>query len=434
MRMVDVIEKKVEGKQLTKNEISFFVEGYTKGVIPDYQASALAMAILFQGMNKDEIAFLTDSMEHSGEVIDLSSISGVKVDKHSTGGVGDKTSLALGPLVAACGAKVAKMSGRGLGHTGGTLDKMESVPGTNVYLTNEEFVKQVNDIGIAIIGQTSEIDPADKKLYALRDVTGTVRSIPLIASSIMSKKLASGSNTILLDVKFGSGAFMKTIDEAKELAKTMVEIGDSLHRDTRAIITDMNEPLGLAVGNNLEVIEAINTLKGRGPKDFVELVKFAGAVMLNQANIAKDFESGEKMIQDAIDNGSGFEKMKELFKAQGGDISYLENPEKFPVSKYIIPIYSEKEGFVSLIDSMTIGISSMQLGGGREKIEDVIDMSAGIILEKKFGDYVKQGDVLAYAHTNKENVENVLKNIHDAFIISAEKVEISPIVREYIHK
>lgn len=434
MRMVDVIEKKVEGKQLTKNEISFFVEGYTKGTIPDYQASALAMAILFQGMNKDEIAFLTDSMEHSGEVIDLSSISGVKVDKHSTGGVGDKTSLALGPLVAACGAKVAKMSGRGLGHTGGTLDKMESVPGTNVYLTNEEFVKQVNDIGIAIIGQTSEIDPADKKLYALRDVTGTVRSIPLIASSIMSKKLASGSNTILLDVKFGSGAFMKTIEEAKELAKTMVEIGDSLHRDTRAIITDMNEPLGLAVGNNLEVIEAINTLKGHGPKDFVELVKFAGAVMLNQANIAKDFESGEKMIQDAIDNGSGFEKMKELFKAQGGDISYLENPEKFPVSKYIIPIHSEKEGFVSLIDSMTIGISSMQLGGGREKIEDVIDMSAGIILEKKFGDYVKKGDVLAYAHTNKENIENVLKNIHDAFVISAENVEISPIVREYIHK
>lgn len=434
MRMVDVIEKKVEGKQLTKNEISFFVEGYTKGTIPDYQASALAMAILFQGMNKDEIAFLTDSMEHSGEVIDLSSISGVKVDKHSTGGVGDKTSLALGPLVAACGAKVAKMSGRGLGHTGGTLDKMESVPGTNVYLTNEEFVKQVNDIGIAIIGQTSEIDPADKKLYALRDVTGTVRSIPLIASSIMSKKLASGSNTILLDVKFGSGAFMKTIEEAKELAKTMVEIGDSLHRDTRAIITDMNEPLGLAVGNNLEVIEAINTLKGHGPKDFVELVKFAGAVMLNQANIAKDFESGEKMIQDAIDNGSGFEKMKELFKAQGGDISYLENPEKFPVSKYIIPIRSEKEGFVSLIDSMTIGISSMQLGGGREKIEDVIDMSAGIILEKKYGDYVKKGDVLAYAHTNKENIENVLKNIHDAFVISTENVEISPIVREYIHK
>ncbi len=434
MRMVDIIEKKVEGKQLAKNEISFFVDGYTKGEIPEYQASALAMAILFQGMNKDEIAFLTDSMEHSGETIDLSSISGVKVDKHSTGGVGDKTSLALGPLVAACGAKVAKMSGRGLGHTGGTLDKMESVPGTNVYLTNEEFIKQVNDIGIAIIGQTSEIDPADKKLYALRDVTGTVRSIPLIASSIMSKKLASGSNTILLDVKFGNGAFMKTIEEAEELAKTMVEIGDSLHRDTRAIITDMTEPLGLAVGNNLEVIEAINTLKGNGPKDFVELVKFAGSVMLHQANIASNFDDGEKMIQQAIDDGSGFRKMKELFKAQGGDVSYLDNPEKFPVSKYVIPVYSEKEGYVSFIDSLIIGVSSMQLGGGREKIEDVIDMSAGIVLKKKYGDYVKKGEILAYAHTNKDEVENVIKNIHDAFQISSESVKIYPIVREYIHK
>ncbi len=434
MRMVDIIEKKVEGKKLAEKEISFFINGYTKGEIPDYQASALAMAILFQGMDKEEIAYLTDSMEHSGEVIDLSMIEGVKVDKHSTGGVGDKTSLALGPLVAACGAKVAKMSGRGLGHTGGTLDKMESVPGTNVYLTNEQFVKQVNDIGIAIIGQTSEIDPADKKLYALRDVTGTVRSIPLIASSIMSKKLASGSNTILLDVKFGSGAFMKTFEEAKKLAETMVEIGDSLRRDTRAIITDMNEPLGLAVGNNLEVIEAINTLKGKGPKDFVELVTFAGSVMLIQAGLAKDFETGTKMIQKAIEDGSGFAKMKELFKVQGGDISYLDNPEKFPVSAHIIPIYSEKEGYVSFIDSLTIGISSMQLGGGRETMDDTIDMSAGIILEKKYGDYVKKGDILAYAHTNKDNVQGVLKNIHDAFEISLDSVKILPIVREYIHK
>lgn len=434
MRMVDIIEKKVEGKELSNNEISFFINGYTKGEIPDYQASALAMAILFQGMSKKEIASLTDSMEHSGEIIDLSSIKGVKVDKHSTGGVGDKTSLALGPLVAACGAKVAKMSGRGLGHTGGTLDKMESVPGTNVYLTNQQFIKQVNDIGIAIIGQTSEIDPADKKLYALRDVTGTVQSIPLIASSIMSKKLASGSNTILLDVKFGSGAFMKTFEDAKKLAQTMVDIGDSLHRDTRAILTDMNEPLGLAIGNNLEVIEAINTLKGHGPKDFVELVTFAGAIMLNQAGIAENFEDGEKMIQKAIEDGSGFEKMKELFKAQGGDISYLENPEKFPVSKYIIPIHSDEEGYVSLIDSLKIGLSSMQLGGGRETIDDSIDMSAGIILNKKFGDYVKKGEILAYAHTNKENVENIIKNINDAFEISKNNVELSPIVREYIHK
>ena len=434
MRMVDIIEKKVEGKELSDNEISFFINGYTKGEIPDYQASALAMAILFQGMSKKEIASLTDSMEHSGEIIDLSSIKGVKVDKHSTGGVGDKTSLALGPLVAACGAKVAKMSGRGLGHTGGTLDKMESVPGTNVYLTNQQFIEQVNDIGIAIIGQTSEIDPADKKLYALRDVTGTVQSIPLIASSIMSKKLASGSNTILLDVKFGSGAFMKTFEDAKKLAQTMVDIGDSLHRDTRAILTDMNEPLGLAIGNNLEVIEAINTLKGHGPKDFVELVTFAGAIMLNQAGIAENFEDGEKMIQKAIEDGSGFEKMKELFKAQGGDISYLENPEKFPVSKYIIPIHSDEEGYVSLIDSLKIGLSSMQLGGGRETIDDTIDMSAGIILNKKFGDYVKKGEILAYAHTNKENVENIIKNINDAFEISKNNVELSPIVREYIRK
>ncbi len=432
--MVDIIEKKVHGEDLNSEEISFFIKGYTNGEIPDYQASALAMAILFQGMNKDEIANLTDSMEHSGETIDLSSIQGIKVDKHSTGGVGDKTSLALGPLVAACGAKVAKMSGRGLGHTGGTLDKMESVPGTNVYLNNEQFIKQVNDIGIAIIGQTSEIDPADKKLYALRDVTGTVQSIPLIASSIMSKKLASGSNTILLDVKFGSGAFMKTFEDAKKLAETMVEIGDSLHRDTRAILTDMNEPLGLAIGNNLEVIEAINTLKGNGPKDFVELVTFAGAVMLNQAGLAKDFETGKNMIQNAIDDGSGFEKMKQLFAAQGGDVSYLENPEKFPVSKYIIPIYSEKDGYVSLINSLKIGISSMQLGGGRETMDDVIDMSAGIILQKKFGDRVNKGDILAYAHTNKENVENIIKNILDAFEISENNVELTPIVREYIRK
>ncbi len=434
MRMVDVIENKRDGKTLSEEEIRYFVNGYSNGEIPDYQASALAMAILFQGMNKHEIAILTDAMEHSGETIDLSSIKGIKVDKHSTGGVGDKTSLALGPLVAACGAKVAKMSGRGLGHTGGTLDKMESVPGTNIYLTDKQFIDQVNDIGIAIIGQTAEIDPADKKLYALRDVTGTVQSIPLIASSIMSKKLASGSDTILLDVKFGSGAFMKTFDDAKKLAETMVEIGDSLNRDTRAIITDMNEPLGLAVGNNLEVIEAVNTLKGHGPKDFVELVKKAGSIMLNQAKLATNLEEGERKIQEAIDNGSGFQKMLQLFKAQGGDTSYLEDISKFPVSKYIVPIVSEKEGYITRIDSLEIGVSSMKLGGGREKITDEIDMSAGIVLNKKYGDFVKQGEVLAYAHTNKEGCESIFKDIHDAFEIKEEKVEILPIVREYIHK
>jgi len=432
--MVDVIEKKRDGHELTDEEIRFFIKGYTDGSIPDYQASSLAMAIVWRGMNKREIATLTDAMEHSGETIDLSSIKGVKVDKHSTGGVGDKTSLALGPLVAACGAKLAKMSGRGLGHTGGTLDKMESVPGTTIAIDEKRFIKQVNDIGIAIIGQTSEIDPADKKLYSLRDVTGTVESIPLIASSIMSKKLASGADTILLDVKFGSGAFMKTIEQAKELATTMVEIGDSLHRDTRAIITDMDEPLGLAVGNSLEVKEAIATLHGQGPKDFVELVTEAGAIMLEQAKIVKTHEEGVKRIQQAIADGSGFEKQKQLFAAQGGDISYLEHPEKFAMASRILPIKAEKDGYVSRIDSLTIGVSAMKLGAGRATMKDIIDMSAGIVLAKKVGDQVKKGEVLATAYTNKQGIDDVLKDIHDAFVLSKEKVVVHPIVHAYIHK
>jgi pyrimidine-nucleoside phosphorylase len=434
MRMVDVIENKRDGKELSDEEIRFFIKGYTEGTIPDYQASALTMAIVWRGMNKREIGTLTDAMEHSGETIDLSSIKGIKVDKHSTGGVGDKTSLALGPLVAACGAKLAKMSGRGLGHTGGTLDKMESVPGTSIAIDEKRFVKQVNDIGIAIIGQTSEIDPADKKLYSLRDVTGTVESIPLIASSIMSKKLASGADTILLDVKFGSGAFMKTIERAKELATTMVEIGDSLHRDTRAIITDMDEPLGLAVGNALEVKEAIATLHGQGPRDFVELVTEAGAIMLEQAHIVKSHEEGVKRIQQAIADGSGFEKQKQLFAAQGGDISYLEHPEKFPLAAFRTPIVAESSGYVKRIDSMAIGVSAMKLGAGRATMSDVIDMSAGIVLAKKVGDYVNKGEVLATAHTNKTGIEDVLKDIHDAFELSKDEVKVHPIVHAYIKK
>lgn len=434
MRAVDIIEKKRDGKELTDEEIAFFVKGLTDGSIPDYQTSALCMAILFKGMNKREIAKLTDCMEHSGDTIDLSAIKGVKVDKHSTGGVGDKTSLALGPLVAACGAKLAKMSGRGLGHTGGTLDKMESVPGMRIGLTEEEFINQVNDIGMAIIGQTKSIVPADKKLYALRDVTGTVDSIPLIASSIMSKKLASGSDAILLDVKFGSGAFMKTYEDAVELATTMVEIGDSLGRDTRAIITDMDEPLGLAVGNNLEVKEAIDTLHGKGPRDFVELVKEAGAIMLEQAHIVSNHEEGLKRIQQAIDDGSGFRKQVEFFKAQGADISYIEHPEKFPVAKYQIEVRAEKAGFIRRIDSMTIGVSSMKLGGGRATMEDVIDMSAGIILNKKVGDHVEVGELLATAHTNKEGIEDVIRDILGAFELQDKKLEVKPIVHGYIHK
>jgi len=434
MRIVDVIEKKRDGEALSDEEIRFFIKGYTDGTIMDYQASALCMAIVWRGMNKREIATLTDAMEHSGETIDLSSIKGIKVDKHSTGGVGDKTSLALGPLVAACGAKLAKMSGRGLGHTGGTLDKMESVPGTSIAIDEKRFIKQVNDIGIAIIGQTAEIDPADKKLYALRDVTGTVESMPLIASSIMSKKLASGADTILLDVKFGSGAFMKTIEKAKELATTMVDIGDSLHRDTRAIITDMDEPLGLAVGNALEVKEAIATLHGQGPRDFVELVTEAGAIMLEQAHLVKTHEEGVKRIQDAIADGSGFEKQKQLFAAQGGDISYLEHPEKFPLARYQTPILAAKSGYVKRIDSLTIGVSAMKLGAGRATMQDEIDMSAGIVLQKKVGDYVEKGETLAIAHTNKTGVEDVLKDIHDAFVLTEEQVVVHPIVHAYIHK
>ena len=433
MRMVDIIEKKRDGGKLSKEEIDFFISGYVKGDIPDYQASAFTMAVLFRGMDGEEIAELTSAMEHSGETIDLSSINGVKVDKHSTGGVGDKTSLAVGPLVAACGAKVAKMSGRGLGHTGGTLDKMESVPGTNIFIGEKQFRDQVNAIGIAIVGQTTAVDPADKKLYALRDVTATVESIPLIASSIMSKKLAAGSDAILLDVKFGSGAFMKTIESARELAHVMVDIGNRLGRDTRAILTDMDEPLGLAVGNALEVKEAIATLQGRGPKDFVELVENAGAIMLEQAKIVKTFEEGRERIRQAIADGSGLKKLVALFWAQGGDASYIEHPEKFPLASHIIDIRAEQSGYVRRIDSMAIGLSAMKLGAGRETMDDVIDMSAGIVLNKKVGDYVAKGDLLATAHTNKENVEDVLEDIKNAFVYDEKPLEVHPIVHEYIH-
>ncbi len=430
--MVDIIERKRDGHPLTREEISFFVKGYVDETIPDYQASALAMAIYFRGMDEREIADLTDLMMHSGKTIDLSSIQGFKVDKHSTGGVGDKTSLVVGPLVAACGAKVAKMSGRGLGHTGGTLDKMESVPGMRIGLTDKEFKDQVSRIGLAIAGQTGEIDPADKKLYALRDVTGTIESVPLIASSIMSKKLASGSDCILLDVKFGSGAFMKTFEAAKELAQTMVKIGDLLHRDTRAILTDMDQPLGLAVGNSLEVKEAIATLKGHGPKDLVELARKAGGIMLEQAHIVASAEEGEKRIQEAIDNGSGFEKLCALFEAQGGDVSYIREPERFPVAKHIVEIVAEESGYVRRIDSLSIGVSAMKLGAGREKMSDTIDMSAGILLKKKVGDRVEKGEVLALCHTNKEGVDEVLREVHDAFQLSATPITVPPIVHAYI--
>ena len=432
MRMVDVIIKKRNGLELSEEEIRFFVEGFTSGEIPSYQASSLAMAILFKGMNKKEIGILTDAMLHSGETIDLSSIEGIKVDKHSTGGVGDKTSLVLGPLVAACGVKLAKMSGRGLGHTGGTLDKLESIPGCKIGLSREEFINQVNKYGLAIVGQTGNLVPADKKLYALRDVTGTVESIPLIASSIMSKKLASGSDTILLDVKFGSGAFMKDIDQARLLARTMVDIGDHLHRDTRAILTDMDQPLGLAIGNSLEVIEAINTLNGKGPSDLVELCLGAGAIMLMQAKKTSSIEEGRKLLQEKIDNKEALEKLCDLVRAQGGDESYIRDPSKFEKAKYIIDIKAENEGYVKQINALEIGDSAMRLGAGRATYDDVIDPSSGIVLSKKVGDKVNVGDVLCTVYTNKEDNASILKDIHDSFKLSSDIVKINPIIYEVI--
>ncbi|MDY6362692.1 MAG: pyrimidine-nucleoside phosphorylase [Bacilli bacterium] len=432
MRMVDIITKKRDGGELTDQEITFFVNGYVEGKIPDYQVSALLMAIVFKGMTNREIVTLTDRMEHSGDVMDLSSIKGVKVDKHSTGGVGDKTTLALGPMVAACGAILAKMSGRGLGHTGGTLDKLESIPGMNVFVSDEQFRKQVSEIGCAVVGQTGQLVPADKKLYALRDVTGTVESMPLIASSVMSKKLASGSDCILLDVKFGNGAFMKNVEAAKELATVMCKIGNALGRDTRAVLTDMEQPLGFAVGNALEVKEAIATLHGHGPKDFTDLCLRSGAIMLEQAKIAKTEEEAMEMLKKVITDGSAFEKFRQMVIAQGGDVSYIDHPEKFPESKYVIEVKAPKDGYIKRIVALEIGESAMRLGAGRETFDDVIDMSAGIVLSKKVGDKVKKGDVLCTVHTNVEDHAQILKDIEDAFHIVDEFVAVPPTVHDYI--
>jgi len=433
MRMVDIITKKRDGHELTDEEITFFVKGYVDGKIPDYQVSALLMAIVFKGMSSRETATLTDRMEHSGDVMDLSKVRGYKVDKHSTGGVGDKTSLALGPMVAACGAVVAKMSGRGLGHTGGTLDKLESIPGMKVFVSSEHFENQLNEIGAAIVGQTGTLVPADKKLYALRDVTGTVESKPLIASSVMSKKLASGSDCILLDVKFGNGAFMKNISDAKELAMIMCQIGNSLGRDTRAVLTSMEQPLGFAVGNSLEVKEAIDTLKGKGPKDFTDLCFQSGAIMLEQAKIAKNEEEALQMLHKVIEDGSALEKLRQIVIHQGGDVSYIDHPEKFPISKNVIEVKASKSGYIRQIVALEIGESAMRLGAGRETFDDVIDMSAGIVLRKKVGAKVEKGDVLCVVYTNKEDYAPIIKDIEESFHIVDEFVPEPPTVHDYIH-
>ena len=430
--MVDLIIKKRNGQELTDEEIRFWIKGYTEGNIPDYQSSAMNMAILFRGMTKREIATLTDAMEHSGEVIDLSDIKGIKVDKHSTGGVGDKTSLVLGPMVAACGAKLAKMSGRGLGHTGGTLDKLESIPGLSIAKTKEEMVEQVNDIGIAIIGQTASLVPADKKLYALRDVTGTVESIPLISASVMSKKLASGTDAILLDVTVGDGAFMKNMESARELARTMVDIGNHLHRNTVAVLSDMSEPLGRAVGNSLEVKEAIASLHGDGPEDLMELCYTSGSIMLVQAKIAKNRDEARKMLHEVVENGEAFNKFLAMVKAQGGDVEYILHPEKFEVSSKAIEIKAPRSGYVSRLNALEIGIAAMKLGAGRETLEDKIDMSAGIYLNAKVGSKVKKGDVLCVAYTNKEDVNDALEQIKGAYEIVDREIVAQPVIREIV--
>lgn len=422
MRFVDIIEKKRWGEELTEEEIRWWIQRYVAGEIPDYQVSALLMAICLNGMSARETSALTMAMMESGETVDLSEIPGIKVDKHSTGGVGDKTTLALGPMLAACGAKVAKMSGRGLGSTGGTLDKLESIQGFNCYLDKEAFIRQVKDIGIAVIGQTESLVPADKKLYALRDVTGTVASIPLIASSIISKKLAAGAEVIELDVKYGDGAFMKTPEEAVELAKMMIHLGETCGRKVRAMITDMNEPLGLAIGNALEVKEAVETLRGHGPKDFTELVLSSGANILTEAGLAADLGEGRRKMEAVVADGSALEKLKAMVKAQGGDEARIENPELLPKAAFVTPVPAKETGYIRSAKALELGRLAMEIGAGRETKDDVIRPEAGIVLGKKTGDFVNQGDILAWVHYSEPLEKKWLQRLYEAFEVSKEPV------------
>ena len=419
MRMIDIIEKKRDGMSLTREEIEFFVNGYTRGEVPDYQASSLAMAIFFQDMNDEERAALTMSMVNSGERIDLSDINGIKVDKHSTGGVGDTTTLVLAPLVAAVGVPVAKMSGRGLGHTGGTIDKLESVKGFNVEISEKDFIKLVNDNQVAVIGQSGNLTPADKKLYALRDVTGTVNSIPLIASSIMSKKIAAGADAIVLDVKTGSGAFMKTLDDAEALAHAMVRIGNNVGRNTMAIISDMSQPLGNAVGNALELKEAIATLKGNGPKDLTELVLTLGSQMVVLAEQAASLDEAREMLVDAIKTGKALNKFKTFLSNQGGDDSIVDSPEKLPSAKYQVEFKAKKDGFITEIIANEIGVASMMLGAGRQTKEDVIDLGVGIMLNKKVGEHVEKGENILTIHTNTKEIDDILYKLDNSITIES---------------
>ncbi|MCT2537448.1 pyrimidine-nucleoside phosphorylase [Aquibacillus koreensis] len=432
MRMVDVITKKRNGHALTKEEIYHFVEGYTKGSIPDYQASALLMAIFYQGMTEQETATLTQAMVDSGETIDLSSITGHKVDKHSTGGVGDKTTFIVGPLVASVGVPVAKMSGRGLGHTGGTLDKLESIKGFHIEMSEQQFVNQVNNVKLAVAGQTGNLAPADKKLYALRDVTATVDSIPLIAGSIMSKKLASGADSIVLDVKTGSGAFMKTLEESESLAKEMVNIGKNLGRNTVAIISDMNQPLGFEVGNANEVKEAVEVLRGEKISDLRSLSLELAAHMTVLAEVMTDYDQAYRALEENLDNGKAFEVFRSFVVAQGGDVEMIDHLDLLPSAKYQVEVKAETDGYVSAIDAESIGIAAMYLGAGRATKDDAINHGVGITLKKKIGDPVKVGETIVVLHSDEDSPTDSINRVKQAYSFTKENVDPKTLIYKVI--
>ncbi|AZV44205.1 pyrimidine-nucleoside phosphorylase [Peribacillus asahii] len=422
MRMVDLIEKKRDGHELTTEEMTFIIQGFTDGSLPDYQMSAWAMAVYFQGLTERECADLTMAMVQSGDQIDLSKIEGIKVDKHSTGGVGDTTTLVLGPLVASVGVPVAKMSGRGLGHTGGTVDKLEAVAGFHVEIENEQFIELVNKNKLAVIGQSGNLTPADKKLYALRDVTATVNSMGLIASSIMSKKIAAGADAIVLDVKTGAGAFMKTLEDSEVLAHAMVQIGNNVGRQTMAVISDMSQPLGFAIGNALEVKEAIDTLKGEGPEDLTELSLTLGSYMVYLAKKASSLDEARARLTQAIQDGSALETFRKFLIAQGGDGSVVDHPEKLPQASFVYELQAKESGYVSEIVADEIGTAAMLLGAGRATKESEIDLAVGLVLRKKIGDYVEQGESLVTIYSNVEDVKVVKEKLYNHISISKEQV------------
>lgn len=432
MRMVDLIEKKRNGLELSSEEIHFIIDGYTKDTIPDYQVSALMMAIYFKGMSEQERADLTMAMVQSGDMIDLTKINGIKVDKHSTGGVGDTTTLVLGPLVASVGVPVAKMSGRGLGHTGGTIDKLEAIDGFHVEIENEAFIELVNKNKIAIIGQSGNLTPADKKLYALRDVTATVDSIPLIASSIMSKKIAAGADGIVLDVKTGAGAFMKTLEDSRELAKAMVRIGNHVGRKTMAVISDMSQPLGYAIGNALEVKEAIETLKGKGPDDLTELCLTLGSHMVLLAERASSLTEARSMLESAMKDGRAIESFKRFIVSQGGNSAVIDEPELLPQAKYLIDLEAKESGYISEIAADEIGTAAMVLGAGRATKESHIDLAVGLVLEKKVGDWVEKGESLLTIHSNFKDVSEVKAILYENIKISPAQVRPPTFIYEEI--